>query len=132
MFAIDDTPATGFGDSTSDAADLRQMAAILNGLRAVGSGRVLEEVLTLVIDPALDVTKAERGFIMLASAGRELEFKAARGRNRVALPGTSFATSAKIPREVFETGESRIVADLLDGAFTGAHDGTIAVGIRHV
>jgi hypothetical protein len=41
------------------------MAAILNGLRALGSGRVLDEVLTLVIDSALDVTKAERGFIML-------------------------------------------------------------------
>ena len=58
------------------------MAAILNGLRALGSGRVLDEVLTLVIDSALDVTKAERGFMMLANAEGELEFKIARGRGK--------------------------------------------------
>jgi serine phosphatase RsbU (regulator of sigma subunit) len=113
-------------------ADLRQMAAILNGLRALGSGRVLEEVLTLVLDSALDVTKAERGFIMLARPDGELEFKTARGRGKITLPGTSFTTSAKIPREVFQTGESRIVGDLMEGNLAGLHDGTIAIGIRHV
>ena len=62
----------------------------------------------------------------------ELEFKTARGRGRITLPGTSFTTSAKIPREVFQTGESRIVGDLMDGNLAGMHDGTIAIGIRHV
>jgi phosphoserine phosphatase RsbU/P len=117
---------------TSEVTDLRQMAAILNGLRALGSGRVLEEVLTLVLDSALDVTKADRGFIMLPNAVGDLEFRTARGRGHVTLPGTSFATSAKIPREVFATGKSRIVGDLMDGDLAAAHDGTIAVGIRHV
>lgn len=132
VFVTEDTPASGFRDTT-DATDLRQMAAILNGLRALGSGRVLEEVLTLVMDSALEVTKAERGFVMLAPPnGGDLEFKVARGRNKVTLPGTSFTTSAKIPREVYQTGQSRIVGDLMDGNFAGAHEGTIAVGIRHV
>jgi len=125
------THISGLRDIGSDA-DLRQMAAILNGLRALGSGRVLEEVLTLVLDSALDVTKAERGFIMLARPDGELEFKTARGRGRITLPGTSFTTSAKIPREVFQTGESRIVGDLMEGNLAGMHDGTIAIGIRHV
>jgi len=125
------THISGLRDIGSDA-DLRQMAAILNGLRALGSGRVLEEVLTLVLDSAIDVTKADRGFIMLARPDGELEFKTARGRGRITLPGTSFTTSAKIPREVFQTGESRIVGDLMEGNLAGMHDGTIAIGIRHV
>jgi sigma-B regulation protein RsbU (phosphoserine phosphatase) len=125
------THVSGLREIGSDA-DLRQMAAVLNGLRALGSGRVLEEVLTLVLDSALDVTKAERGFIMLARPDGELEFKTARGRGRITLPGTSFTTSAKIPREVFQTGESRIVGDLMEGNLAGQHDGTIAIGIRHV
>ena len=125
------SPASGLRDAATDG-DLRQMAAILNGLRALGSGRVLDEVLTLVIDSALDVTKAERGFVMLARPDGELEFKVARGRGRITLPGTSFTTSAKIPREVYQTGESRIVGDLMDGNLAGMHDGTIAIGIRHV
>jgi serine phosphatase RsbU (regulator of sigma subunit) len=125
------TNVSGLREIGSDA-DLRQMAAILNGLRALGSGRVLEEVLTLVLDSAIDVTKAERGFVMLARADGELEFKTARGRGRITLSGTSFTTSAKIPREVFQTGESRIVGDLMEGNLAGMHDGTIAIGIRHV
>ena len=60
--------------------DLRQIAALLEGLRALGSGRVLDEVLALVLDAAIEVTGAERGFIMLADADSELEFKLARAR----------------------------------------------------
>jgi hypothetical protein len=66
VFATDGAKTTGFLDASSDVTNLRQMAAILNGLRALGSGRVLDEVLTLVMDSALEVTKAERGFMMLA------------------------------------------------------------------
>jgi sigma-B regulation protein RsbU (phosphoserine phosphatase) len=129
--ASSSTHISGLREIGSDA-DLRQMAAILNGLRALGSGRVLEEVLTLVLDSAIDVTKAERGFVMLARPDGELEFKTARGKGKITLSGTSFTTSAKIPREVFQTGESRIVADLMEGDLKGQHDGTIAIGIRHV
>src|SRR5688572_8696458 len=133
VFMTEGAKTTGFLDSaTSDAGDLRQMAAILNGLRALGSGRVLDEILALVMDSALEVTKAERGFMMLANAEGELEFKIARGRGRTTLSGTSFTTSEKIPREVFRTGQSRTVGDLMEGDLAGQHDRTIAVGIRHV
>jgi len=110
------------------------VAALLEGLRALGSGRVLDEVLALVMDSALEVTGAERGFIMLASADNEneLEFKIARGRGRVTLSGKGFETSRKIPEEVFKTGQEKIVADLLDGDLANVHMGTVALGIRHV
>jgi phosphoserine phosphatase RsbU/P len=132
VFATDGAKTTGFLDASSDVTNLRQMAAILNGLRALGSGRVLDEVLTLVMDSALDVTKAERGFMMLANMEGELEFKIARGKGKTTLSGTSFTTSEKIPREVFRTGQSRTVGDLMEGDLAGQHDRTIAVGIRHV
>jgi phosphoserine phosphatase RsbU/P len=132
IFATDAAKTTGFLDASSDATNLRQMAAILDGLRALGSGRVLDEVLTLVMDSALEVTKAERGFMMLANTEGELEFKIARGRNKTTLPGTTFETSKKIPIEVFKTGKSQTVGDLMDVDIRGQHDRTIAVGIRHV
>ena len=132
VFTLGDIESSGLRQTTSEVTDLGQMAAILNGLRALGSGRVLEEVLVLVMDSALDVTKAERGFVMLANASGDLEFKTARGKGRQTLPGTSFTTSSKIPREVFQTGQSRIVGDLMDGNLAAVHEGTIAIGIRHV
>ena len=117
---------------TSAVNDLRQLATLLEGLRALGSGRVLDEVLALVLDAAIDVGGAERGFIMLANDGGQLEMKLARSKGRITLPGTGFNTSRKIPEEVFATGELKIVADLLDGDLANVHVGTVALGIRHV
>jgi phosphoserine phosphatase RsbU/P len=145
VFLIEDVaPITAVERSTTTAVgDLRQIAALLDGLRALGSGRVLDDVLSLVLDSAIDISGAERGFIMLSSAPsrpeavetdapEELEFKLARGRGRATLSGSSFATSRKIPEEVFRTGEPRLVADLLDGELANVHMGTVALGIRNV
>jgi pSer/pThr/pTyr-binding forkhead associated (FHA) protein len=54
--------------TTTAIGDLRQIAALLEGLRALGSGRVLDDVLSLVLDATIDVSSAERAFIMLASS----------------------------------------------------------------
>ena len=130
VFEADTASMSVLIDTTSEGTNFGQMAAILDGLRALGSGRVLGEVLAIVLDAALDVTKAERGFIMLANQQGELEFKMARRLGRVTLPGTTFATS-RIPREVFATDRARLVSDLTEDV-AGDHDGTVAVGIRHV
>jgi serine phosphatase RsbU (regulator of sigma subunit)/pSer/pThr/pTyr-binding forkhead associated (FHA) protein len=131
VFLLADTAPAQDKATTTAIGDLRQIAALLDGLRALGSGRVLDDVLALVLDSAIEVTGAERGFIMLA-VGNDLEFKLGRGRRQQPLSGTSFATSRKIPEEVFRTGEPKILADLLDGELANVHMGTVALGIRNV
>ena len=108
------------------------MAALLEGLRALGSGRVLDDVLALVLDSAIEVTAAERGFIMLANREKQLVFTLARARGKVTLSGRTFETSRKIPETVYATGQQTIVEDLLDGDLAQLHTGTVALGIRHV
>lgn len=136
VFLTGDAPDHTDRSHASAVNDLRQLASLLEGLRALGSGRVLDEVLALVLDAAIDVAGAERGFIMLApkvdAVGAELEMKLARAKGRVTLPGTGFKTSRKVPEEVFATGELQIVADLLDGDLANVHLGTVQLGIRHV
>src|SRR3954449_11177952 len=132
VFLLADTAPAQDKATTTAIGDLRQIAALLDGLRALGSGRVLDDVLALVLDSAIEVTGAERGFIMLANAENDLEFKLARGRRQLTLPGTTFATSRKIPEEVFRTGEPKNLADLLDGDLANVHMGTVALGIRNV
>jgi serine phosphatase RsbU (regulator of sigma subunit) len=133
VFLLADSAPPGDRTTTTAIGDLRQIAALLEGLRALGAGRVLDDVLSMVLDSAIEVSGAERGFIMLAlPATSELEFKMARARGRVMLPGSGFATSRKIPEEVFRTGEPRIVADLLDGELANVHMGTVRLGIRNV
>jgi sigma-B regulation protein RsbU (phosphoserine phosphatase) len=132
VFAMSEDAPSAEKSAASAAVELRQMAALLDGLRALGSGRVLEDVLALVLDSAIEVTGAERGFIMLASRGGRLEFTLARARGKVTLSGRTFATSRKIPEQVFATGEYLVVEDLLDDELAPLHSGTVALGIRQV
>jgi serine phosphatase RsbU (regulator of sigma subunit) len=132
VFAIGEDAPSAEKSAASAATELRQVAALLEGLRALGSGRVLDEVLALVLDSAIEVTGAERGFIMLATREGQLEFTLARARGKVTLPGRTFATSRKIPEQVFATGEYRVVEDLMDEDLAALHSGTVALGIRHV
>lgn len=132
VFLVDEIGSTMGGRSVSAVDALHQMTTLLEGLRAIGSGYVLDDVLALVLDAAIEVTGAERGFILLANAAGRLELMLARGRGRVTLVGTTFDRSHKIPEAVLTTGETRIVSDLRDGMAAAVHTGTIALGIRHV
>jgi len=132
VFRADGVTAGGDQPATTAIGDLRYVATLLEGLRALGSGRVLDDVLALVMDSALEVTGAERGFTMLATPEGDLEFKLARARGRITLPGKRFDTSTKIPEEVFRTSEPRIVVDLLDAPSALDHSRTVQMGIRHV
>lgn len=132
VFGIESDSSARVAEAAEPIGELHQIASLLEGLRALGAGRVLEEVLGIVLDSAISVTGAERGFIMLADSAGRLEFKLGRGRRGVTLPGQTFQTSRKIPEEVFLTGTPRVVADLLDADVADVHVGTIALGIRHV
>jgi serine phosphatase RsbU (regulator of sigma subunit) len=123
-----ETSDTSTGSSA--AFDFRQVNALLAGLRALGSTQVLDEVLAIVLDSALELTGAERGFILMADEGGSLALKVARAKGGITL--TKAQTSQRIPEEVFTTGADKIVTDLLDDSLAKVHAGTVALGIRHV
>ena len=120
------------GGASAIVGGFRQVATLLEALRGLGGNRVLDEVLTLVMDAAIDVTGAERGFVMLANDVGVLEPKLARLRGRMSIAGGRFDTSRKIPEQVFATGKQMVIADLPDVQFADDHLATIAHGIRHV
>ena len=126
----------GVGNDETDpnvaAGELRQVATLLDALRELGTDRVLDEVLVLVLDAAIQATGAERGFIMLADRAGVLEMTLARAIGHVTVPSAGFSTSRKIPEQVFQTGQVTVVADLLEGEMAAVHTGTVALGIRHV
>jgi serine phosphatase RsbU (regulator of sigma subunit) len=131
VFLVDDLaelPKT----AGSGAVDFRQITRLLDGLRALGPSRVLEDVLTLVLDSAISLASAERGFIMLANNAGELEFKLGRSNRRATLSGRSFTISRKIPQAVFQSGRMQHVLDLKDNSHIDDHAASIAFGIRHV
>jgi serine phosphatase RsbU (regulator of sigma subunit) len=133
VFVTGDDERLSSGRSTTGARDdLRQINALLEGFRALGTGRVLPEVLALVLDAAIEVSGAERAFIMLSNPDGQLEFRLARGREKQTLTDSTFKTSRLIPEQVYRTGETKVVQDLLDQDFAAVHHATALLGIRHV
>ncbi len=131
-FLVGESAAESTRVTSSAIGDLRQTATLLEGLRALGTATVLDQVLAMVIDYAITLSGAERGFIMLVAPSGTLEFTGGRGRQQTPLPGRTFETSQKIPRQVFATGEPLLVADLRDDLYADAHAGTVQLGIRTV
>jgi serine phosphatase RsbU (regulator of sigma subunit)/pSer/pThr/pTyr-binding forkhead associated (FHA) protein len=119
-------------DDAPRVGNLRQVATLLDSLREMGTDRVLDEVLVLVLDSAIEATGAERGFIMLADDAGTLKMTLARSAGHITLPSTGFETSRKIPEEVFTSGRIKVVTDLLENGLAEVHTGTVALGIRQV
>jgi serine phosphatase RsbU (regulator of sigma subunit) len=109
------------------------MTDLLERLRALGSGRLLQDVLALVLDAALEMTHAERGFIMLAGADGRLEFRMGRGPAGQTLTDATFVTSRQVPSQVFLTGRTEVHQDLFqDDTGNRNHFQTSEFGIRHI
>jgi serine phosphatase RsbU (regulator of sigma subunit)/pSer/pThr/pTyr-binding forkhead associated (FHA) protein len=131
-FQLGDEEDSHERSAVAAVSELRHMAGLLDGLHKMGSGRVLEDVLTLVVDSAIDVTGADRGFIMLANDEGKLEFKLARVRGHQTITGDIFKTSRQIPGDVFATGQMAIIEDITLDPNAQERGHTVQLGIRSV
>jgi len=78
-------------------ANLAKLRAILDVARTLQTGLSVQDVLNSVVDAALAITGAERGFLLLRS-GNELETRVARNRQGATLP----ASDLRVPRRVIQ------------------------------
>jgi serine phosphatase RsbU (regulator of sigma subunit) len=78
-------------------ANLAKLRAILDVARSVQTGFSLQDVLTSVVDAALAITGAERGFLLLRTKG-DLDIRVARNREGATLR----ATDLRVPRHVIK------------------------------
>ncbi len=78
-------------------ANLAKLRAILDVARTLQTGLSLQDVLNSVVDAALAITGAERGFLLLRADG-ELETRVARNRQGATLP----VGDLRVPRHVIK------------------------------
>jgi serine/threonine protein kinase/serine phosphatase RsbU (regulator of sigma subunit) len=120
------------GGSSGPRVRRQDLFDFIEELRSVSESVPIEQIIERGLDRAIEISRAERGFVMVAEGDGDLKFSTARARGGTALPGTTFDTSRKIPQETFRTGQVQLVADLLDGGHADIHHGTVRLGIRHV
>lgn len=80
--------------------------------KAMNSLLDLDKLLTFIVDNVIEVTDAERGFLMLADNGTRLNFRIARNHKKDTLSQEDFVVSRTIVEQVAETGEPILVANI--------------------
>jgi len=91
-------PITGVPGAGANLAKLR---AILEVARSLQTGLSLQDVLNSVVDAALAITGAERGFLLLRK-GAELETRVARNRQGATLPASDLRVPGRVIKRALE------------------------------
>ncbi len=97
----------------SDSKALEDLKAIFQVSLAVNSSLVIDDILEIVMNKAIELLSAERGFIMLLDDNGELQFKTAHNIGKESLDQEDFRISRSIANKVAETGKSVYTSDAL-------------------
>jgi signal transduction histidine kinase len=89
----------------------RRLAALFDVSKLIGSSLDLQEVLSQTMDAIIQLTEAERGFLMLLEDSGDLEIKAARNLAQETLDEDEFKISRSVIRTVAETGEQVVTTN---------------------
>jgi len=82
--------------------------------KALNSTLNLNELLEKIIDSTIQLADTDRGFLMLAGPGGELEFKIARDREKRPLDEDEFMISRSIVNDVSRSGTPLFISDILE------------------
>src|SRR5688572_25730061 len=84
----------------------RRLEALYNVSKLLGSSLDLQTVLNQVMDSIIELTNAERGFLLLRDDDGQVDVKAARNLDQQTLSSDKFRYSRTIVNQVMDTGES--------------------------
>ena len=92
----------------------RRLAALYAASRVIGSSLELQDVLNQVMDAVIELTGAERGFIMLLNDDGALEYQVARNLDQAALDSGDFAVSRTITHQVVDAGAPVVTTNAVE------------------
>ena len=113
--------------------ELRQLRGLAQTTAVINSRLDLASVLNQVIDTVIQLTGAERGFILLRDpASGNLEFQVARGLDREQLTKDEFTVSTTILQEVVSTGQSVLTDNARQDPRYEQHDSIVGYALRSI
>lgn len=95
----------------SGSRELYHLGVLLDVARMLGTGLALEDFLTAVVDAAIQVTRTERGVLLLANPAGELNMVVARDARRSTLRPDQLQVSQSVVKRVASTRREMIVSD---------------------
>ncbi len=115
------------------ARERDELDALYGVCEAVGSSLHLPEVLNEVMDRIIDLTGAERAFLMLVDPqDGSLEFRAARNVDRETISSSAFDISRSIVKQVAASGDPVVTTNAqMDPRFK-AHESVVGYNLRSI
>jgi signal transduction histidine kinase len=87
----------------------KDLESILSVVKNINSTIILEDVLAVVLTHAIEISHAERGFIVLVDEMGRLEFKLGLDYKGYRLPENYFKISQSVVDDVFSTGQAKFI-----------------------
>jgi PAS domain S-box-containing protein len=109
-----------------------KLLALADVTQAVNSSLELDEVLRLVMDTIVQLTGAERGFLMLADARGEMVSRVARNWEQESINPNEFAISRTVVERVVSSGEAVLTTNAQEDPRFGGTESIIAYSLRSI
>jgi signal transduction histidine kinase len=116
-----------------DSQEQARLAALYKVSQAMGASLDLDEVLTQVIDAAIHLTGAERGFLVLAGSGEgDWVVHAARNFNGVGLQPDEMGVSRTVITSVFQTKQALVTTDARNDPRFARQESVVLMALRSI
>jgi signal transduction histidine kinase len=116
---------TTTADLQNDLMDRQLLEHILDISRKMAATRALPPLMNYVIDQAIDLVGAERGYVILVQPDGLLDSPIRRGRDGRELEDEDDQISMSVARQVIDTGEPLVIRDAMsDPRFMAANSVT--------
>jgi len=112
--------------------ELYHLGVLLDVARTMGTGLSLEDVLTTVVDAAIQVTRTERGVLLQANAAGELQTMVVRDSHRGTLRADEVQVSRSVLKRVVNTRREMIVSDTGDNPAMSAGESVARLELHTV
>jgi PAS domain S-box-containing protein len=114
------------------ARERAQLLGFFQVSRAVNSSLELDAVLNRAMDTIIQVTRAERGFLMLTDNDGQLVFQVARNMDRETIASPAFQVSRSIVEHVARTGQPILTTDAQRDPRFSTQDSVVALNLRSI
>ncbi len=126
-----DNPRMG-DDNEGSIVRLDDIRAVLEISLAINSSLVLEEILQVVMQKAVELLSAERGFIMLLDTQGQLQFKSAHNIRKEETSDAYFKISNSIANRVAQTGKSVYTSDAQEDERYAKQQSVVELHLRSI
>jgi len=116
----------------ASAEEHARLAALYQVSQALGASLNLDETLRIVMDSAVRLTRAERGFLMLFEEGGALVFRLARDAHGETLAAEQFEISRTVVQEVARSGTPVVTTDARQDPRFSMHDSIVQYSLRSI